>query len=64
MVRRVQSSFALRPGLPLALADGLLRMTTEVTPTDLRIWFGWVPIYRRVVTIGGIQRIQVVSIGR
>ena len=27
-------------------------MTTEVTPTDLRVWFGWVPTYRRVVPIG------------
>ena len=23
-------------------------MTTEVTPTEVRVWFGWVPIYRRV----------------
>ena len=29
----------------------LLRMTTEVTPTEVRVWFGWVPTYRRVVPI-------------
>ena len=27
-------------------------MTTEVTPTEVRVWFGWVPTYRRVVSIG------------
>ena len=31
------------------LVVGVLRMTTEVTPTDLRVWFGWIPTYRRVV---------------
>jgi hypothetical protein len=45
---------------PLAVV-GLLRMTTEVTPTDLRVWFGWVPTYRRFVALGAIQRIEVVS---
>jgi hypothetical protein len=46
--------------LPLVLAVGLLQMTTEVTPTEVRVWFGWVPIYRRVVSITGIQRYHVV----
>jgi hypothetical protein len=41
-----------------ALAVFVLRMTTEVTPTDVRIWFGGVPIYRRVVPLGGIRRIE------
>ncbi len=43
------------------LIVGLLRMTTEVTPTDVRVWFGWIPIYRRVVAVGSIQRLEVVS---
>jgi hypothetical protein len=47
--------------LPALLVVGVLRMTTEVTPTDLRVWFGWVPTYRRFVPLGGIQRIEVVS---
>jgi hypothetical protein len=47
--------------LPPLVVVGLLRMTTEVTPTDLRVWFGWVPTYRRFVAIGTIQRIEVVS---
>jgi hypothetical protein len=46
--------------LPLVLAVGLLQMTTEVTPTEVRVWFGWVPIYRRVISITGIQRYHVV----
>jgi hypothetical protein len=33
-------------------------MTTEVTPTDVRVWFGWVPIYRRVVPLHEIRRIE------
>ena len=45
-------------GLLLFLAFLVLRMTTEVTPTDVRIWFGWVPIYRRVVSLGDIRRIE------
>lgn len=47
--------------VPPLVVVGLLRMTTEVTPTDLRVWFGWVPTYRRFVAIGVIQRIEVVS---
>jgi hypothetical protein len=39
----------------------LLYMTTEVTPTDVRIWFGWTPIYRRIVAIGMVSRIEVVT---
>ena len=39
----------------------LLHMTTEVTPTDVRVWFGWVPTYRRIVPIGTIRRVEVVT---
>ena len=35
----------------------LLHMTTEVTPTDVRVWFGWVPIYRRVVPLAEVRRV-------
>jgi hypothetical protein len=48
-------------GAPLLVFVGLLRMTTEVTPTDVRVWFGWIPTYRRFVAIGTIQKIEVVS---
>ena len=43
------------------LAVFVLRMTTEVTPTDIRVWFGWVPIYRRVVSVGDVRRIGPVA---
>ena len=45
-------------GLLLFLTVFLLRMTTEVTPTDVRVWFGWVPIYRRIVPLDGIRRVE------
>lgn len=47
--------------LPMLIVVGLLRMTTEVTPTDVRIWFGWIPTYRRFVAIGLVRKIEVVS---
>lgn len=39
----------------------LLRMTTEVSPTDVHVWFGWLPIYHRRVAAGAIVRLEVVS---
>ena len=61
--------WSLEFGLGLAIGMGLLmfvvvfllHMTTEVTPTDLRVWFGWVPTYRRVVPIETIRSVEVVT---
>jgi hypothetical protein len=39
----------------------LLHMTTEVTPSDLRVWFGWIPTYRRFVPIETVQLVEVVT---
>ena len=47
-------------GLPVVLLVGVLRMTTLVTPTDVRIWFGFLPTYRREIAISGISRVEVV----
>jgi hypothetical protein len=47
--------------LPLLLAVCLLQMTTEVTPTQLSVWFGWVPVYRRELPIGTVRRHAVVQ---
>jgi hypothetical protein len=47
--------------LPAALVIGFLRMTTEVTPSHLRVWFGWIPTYRRIVPLDAIARLEVVS---
>jgi hypothetical protein len=45
---------------PAIIVVALLRMTTEVTPSEVRVWFGWFPTYRRVVLITAIQRLEVV----
>lgn len=46
--------------IPAILVVGVLKMTTEVRPTDLRVWFGWIPTYRRAVSLSEIQRVEVV----
>ena len=38
----------------------LLRMTTLVTPLELRIWFGLVPTYRVAIPLATIQAVEVV----
>ncbi len=47
--------------LPLVLVVGVLRMTTMVTPTDVRVWFGFIPTYRRAYEIGAIARVEIVQ---
>jgi hypothetical protein len=47
--------------LPVVLFLGFLRMTTEVTPTVLHVWFGWIPTYRRFIEVSTIVRLEVVS---
>jgi hypothetical protein len=49
---------AVGTGLLLFLAVFLLHMTTEVTPTDVRVWFGWAPFYRRVVALHEVRRVE------
>jgi hypothetical protein len=39
----------------------LLHMTTEVGSTELRVWFGWAPTYPRVVAIGALKSVEVVT---
>jgi len=39
----------------------LLHMTTEVGPSDLRVWFGWAPTSPRIVPIGTVRSIEVVT---
>jgi hypothetical protein len=48
-------------GLPTVLIVGVLRMTTEVTPSECRVWFGWLPTIRRAVRIESIERIELVQ---
>jgi hypothetical protein len=47
--------------LPSVLIMGVLRMTTEVTPTDVRVWFGWIPTFRQYVSLSTIERLEVVD---
>ncbi len=47
--------------LPIILVVGVLRMTTLVTPTEVRVWFGFIPTYRREIAIVSISRVEVVD---
>ncbi len=46
--------------LPSVLIMGVLRMTTEVTPIELCVWFGWFPTYRKTVPVDAIRSLEVV----
>jgi hypothetical protein len=39
----------------------VLHMTTEASPSEIRIWFGWAPGRVRVVPIGNVRSVEVVS---
>jgi hypothetical protein len=60
---RVELPLALAVGmvLPTVLILGVLRMTTEVSPGLCRVWFGWIPTYRRVVALDAVTRLEVVQ---
>lgn len=47
--------------LPVVFMLGVLRMTTIVTPLDVRIWFGYFPTYRRTISMLTISRVEVVQ---
>jgi membrane protein YdbS with pleckstrin-like domain len=44
--------------LPPMLVVGFLKMTTEVHPGELRIWFGLLPTYRHVVPLTEIRSVE------
>jgi hypothetical protein len=52
---------ALGLALLMVVIIFLLHMTTEVTPTNLRVWFGWIPTYRRVLPIDTVRCVEVVT---
>jgi hypothetical protein len=62
-VRSLEVAVGLLIGVALLvfLIVFLLQMTTEVTPTDLRIRFGWAPGNPRFVAISAIRRVEVVT---
>ncbi|QDV37014.1 hypothetical protein [Tautonia plasticadhaerens] len=49
---------AIGLSLPPMLVVGLLKMTTEVHPGDLRLWFGLLPTYRHVVPLAEIRAVE------
>lgn len=59
--RHAPLSVAMGFGLPMMLVVFVLRMTTLVTPTDVRVWFGFVPSYRRAISLAGISKVEVVQ---
>ncbi len=47
--------------LPVLLFVFVVRMTTEVSATQVRIWFGWIPSYRRAILLAAVQRVEAVQ---
>jgi len=47
--------------LPPALVVGVLRMTTVVTPGLCRVAYGFVPSYRRTITLDLVARVEVTT---
>lgn len=47
--------------LPPAAVVVALHMTTEVTPTECAVWYGWVPTYRRAIALEQIRRVEIVT---
>ncbi len=46
--------------LPPILIVGVLRMTTEVTPIQCRVWYGIVPTFRRALDLDSIRSVEIV----
>ncbi len=60
--QRAQQLFYAVAALPIVfLTIGVLRMTTIVTPADVRVWFGYLPTYRRTISMLNIARVEVVT---
>jgi hypothetical protein len=60
-LRELPVLVAIGLSLPPMLVVGLLKMTTEVHPTDLRLWFGLLPTYRHIVPLTEIRSVEPVS---
>jgi len=59
--RTTSIGIAVGLSLPVLLIVGVLRMTTLVTPTEVRVWLGFLPSYRRAVPIASVARVEVVQ---
>lgn len=64
LIERIQSrailplAVAVGLSLPPMLVVGFLKMTTEVHPGELRIWFGLLPTYRHVVPLTELRSVE------
>jgi hypothetical protein len=47
--------------VPATITVGLLRMTTEVSPTTCVVWFGWLPTIQHAIPLARVSRVQVVA---
>ena len=47
--------------LPTVFVLGVLRMTTEVAPTGIDVWFGWIPTYRRKIDLASIRAVEAIT---
>ncbi len=67
LLQRTAWSFELLVGMIVGISLGMflvfvfLHMTTEVTPTDVRVWFGWIPVSRRLLPLGDVRSAEVVT---
>jgi hypothetical protein len=44
--------------LPTIMVVGVLRLTTEVDATGIRIWFGWIPTFQRAIYLADLDRVE------
>lgn len=47
--------------LPGSLLVGVLRMTTEVTPHQCHVWFGWIPTISHSIALETVKSVEVVQ---
>lgn len=52
--------FAVGVLVPPILLVGVLHMTTVVTPDSCRVWYGWVPTYRRTFSLAEVRKVEIV----
>lgn len=45
--------------VPVLLVVGVMRMTTEINGSSLRVWFGWLPTYRQELALDQIRAVEV-----
>ena len=46
--------------IPTFLVTGLLKLTTVVLPGEIRVWYGVLPTYRRVLAVCDVLHVEVV----